>query len=304
MRGASESFGIATNLYFKTEEAPENVLYFVSQIGAEVLRAPSRAGVDILADGLEKLQDFSYNSPLLSPNITFGTYVSSNGTFLLRGWCMDCSVSAFEEYVLAEMMAGFPVRNDSIQDLDWITALTQIGAPDALSQPLGSAYKGHDTFYAKSLVTRDTIPLTRAAFKAYSKVLLANQGVGSWFSIFNIYGGSGSAINAIPSNESSYSDRDSFWVFQNYGNTPNGLPPYDSNTTDIIDALNDEVVDAQPDGEFNMYVNYIDPHLSARTAAREYYGAATYNRLLELKVLDPKMLFWNPQSVGNSKPLA
>jgi len=284
--------------------APKNVLYFVSEIGAEVLRAPPRARVDILAGGLEKLQDFTWNSPLLTPNITFGTYLDSNGTLLLRGWCMDCSISKFEKFVLPEIMSGFPVRNDSIQDLDWIAALTEIGAPDPLSQPLGSAYKGHDTFYAKSLVTRDTIPLSKLAFKAYSKVVLANQGKGSWFSIMNIYGGRGSAVNAIPSNASSYSDRDSFWVFQNYGNSPTG-PPYDKNTTQIIDALNDEVVDAQPDGDFSMYLNYIDPDLPARTAAREYYKPPTYNKLLGLKkILDPETVFWNPQSVGNSKPLA
>lgn len=301
MRGAGESFGIATHFYFQTEEAPKNVLYFVSDLAAQEKDTGSKKAVDALAEGFEKLQEFSISSPLLTPNITFGTFIDSNGTFILRGWCMDCDKAAFEATILPAMVAGFPVHTDTIQDLDWISALEALADPDPLNLPLGHSYHNHDTFYAKSLVTRESIPLTNAALKAYFQEVLDHQHQGPFFSIINIYGGPGSAINAVSKDESAYSDRDALWVFQNYGNTATTLPPYDPATTKIVDALNDVVVNAQPDGDFTMYLNYIDPDLNAMTAAEEYYGATTYNKLLLLKKeYDPGFVFWNPQSVGNS----
>lgn len=139
--------------------------------------------------------------------------------------------------------------------------------------------------------------------KAYFAEVLANQGslAYGFFSIINIYGGPGSAINAILKNASSYSDRDSFWMIQNYGRTNSGLPPWNANITDIVDSRNDVMVRAQPDGGFTAYLNYIDPDLTPLRAAQEYYGGTSYDRLLALKmVLDPEFVFWNPQAVGNA----
>jgi hypothetical protein len=216
---------------------------------------------------------------------------------------MDCNAAVFKSTVLPAMVAGYPVHEDTVTTQNWIEALTELAAPDPLEQPLGSGFNLYDTFYAKSLVTRDDVPLSTAAIKGYFAEVLANQGKGptEFFGIISIYGGPGSAINAVPANTSSYSDRDSFWVIQNYGHTRNGLPLWNANITDLVDALNDVVIKAQPDGKFSSYVNYIDPGLTALRAAREYYGAVTYNKLLVLKrEIDPGFVFWNPQAVGNA----
>ncbi|TVY89190.1 Berberine bridge enzyme-like [Lachnellula willkommii] len=298
MRGAGESFGVATYLYFQTVLAPDRVVYFVSDLVVQMNMSTSNA-VDALARGFGVLQEFSFTSPLLTPNITFGTQVDSNGTFILHGWCMGCNAAVFASTVLPEMVAGYPGHIDSVAELGWLEALTELADPGPLEQPLGSAYTLHDTFYVRSLVTKDSIPLSAAAMKAYFAEVLANQGNGPFFSIINIYGGPGSAINTISANASAYSDRDSFWVIQNYGRTADGQPPWNANITGTVDALADAMVLAQPEGKFTAYVNYVDPDLSAQRAAQEYYGAATYNRLLALKgVLDPDFVFWNPQAVG------
>jgi hypothetical protein len=64
--------------------------------------------------------------------------------------------------------------------------------------------------------------------------------------------------------------------------------------------LNTALTEAQPDGEFLAYPNYLDPDLTPKEAARLYYGAATYGKLAGIKkVVDPKAVFWNPQAIGN-----
>lgn len=81
MKGAGESFGVATYMYFQTEPAPKTVVYFVSNLAAQMKNTTNVTAVDALAAlaaGFMELQVFSL-TPLLTPNITFGTYVDSNG---------------------------------------------------------------------------------------------------------------------------------------------------------------------------------------------------------------------------------
>jgi len=298
MRGAGDSFGIATTFYFQTEEAPSSILYFTSPLTTAL------KDVNVVSAAFEKLQDFSLNSAYLTPNIPFRLYVDQTGAFLIRGWCMDCDAAVFNSTVFPAMLEGFPDTAPSVQQLGWIAALTALADPDPLIQPLGSAYDLHDTFYAKSLVTKNSEPLDSAAIKSFWSYVIAKQGQSQWFSIINLYGGPNSAINVPSPDSSAYSDREALWVFQNYGNTANHQPPYDSSITLIIDGLNDAVTNAQPDGNFTAYLNYVDPDLSPMVAAEEYYGASTYDKLLKLKAeLDPEHVFWNPQAVGNSVAL-
>lgn len=293
MRGAGSSFGIATHFYMQTEAAPSSVLWFTAALSAS-LTNPATA-----ATGFEALQNWTLTSPDLSPNITFGTYADSGGSFSFRGWCMDCDQTVFTNDVFPAMVAGFPGAKLNVQNLGWIDALTVLADPDALSQPLGHLYTKHDTFYAKSVVSKEEEPLTPASWLSYTTWMASHQGQGPWFSINNLYGGPGSAINAISPDESAYSDRNSLWVFQNYGYTANSLPPWDPQITTLVDSLNDAITTPQPDGDFTAYLNYVDPDLTPADAHREYYGSDTYDVLLDLKTkYDPAAVFWNPQAIG------
>ncbi|CZR56892.1 related to reticuline oxidase precursor; berberine bridge enzyme [Phialocephala subalpina] len=298
MRGAGDSFGIATHFYMSTEEAPNSVLWFTAGL------ASSLSDANTAAAGFEALQNWTLTSPDLTPNITYGTYADSGGSFSFRGWCMDCDQTVFTNNVLPAMVAGWPGAQLTVQSLGWIDALTVLSDPDPLPQPLGHGYAKHDTFYAKSVVSKDDEPLTPATWLSYTTWMLANQGQGPWFSINNLYGGPGSAINAVSADESAYSDREALWVFQNYGYTANSLPPWDDKITVLIDNLNDAITNAQPDGNFTAYLNYVDPDLSPAMAAQDYYGASTYDKLLGLKSeYDPAFVFWNPQAIGNAMAL-
>lgn len=55
-----------------------------------------------------------------------------------------------------------------VQKLGWIEALTVVSDPDALAQPLSHLYTTHDTFYAKSVVTKENAPLTPSAWLSYA----------------------------------------------------------------------------------------------------------------------------------------
>ncbi|KAE8440923.1 hypothetical protein EG329_006320 [Mollisiaceae sp. DMI_Dod_QoI] len=298
MRGAGDSFGIATHFYMQTEAAPNSVLWFTVDLSASLKDA------NTAATGFEVLQNWTLTSSDLTPNITFGTYADSGGSFSFRGWCMDCDVNVFTNDVFPGMIAGFDSANPTVQELGWIDALTVLSDPDALAEPLGHLYTKHDTFYAKSVVSREDEPLTHASLLSYWTYMIANQGKGPFFSIINLYGGPGSAINAVSPDESAYSDRTSLWVFQNYGYTANSLPPWDPAITPLIDGLNDAITNPQPDGDFTAYLNYVDPDLAPATAHQEYYGASTYDKLLALKTqYDPALVFWNPQAIGTSVAL-
>ncbi len=296
MRGAGDSFGIVTRFYMTTEPAPSKVIYFEADLSAALkdLNGATQAFLNV--------QNFVLTSPLLTPNITFGFYADNEGSFSISGWCLECDLNYFKKTVLPQMLNGYTYSNPTVKSQDYISALAALSAPASLTQPLGSAYKSSDTFYAKSLVTKNQEPLTRAAVRSFFNYIIKNQGSPyPFFSIINLYGGPGSVVNVPASDFSSYSDRDALWVFQNYGYTANHLPPFNPKIFGIVDGLNDAVTSKQTDGNFSMYSNYVDPNLTARDAAEEYYGPATYDRLLKIKaVADPGFVFWNPQAVGNT----
>jgi hypothetical protein len=298
MRGAGDSFGIVTYLYFQTEPAPSSVIYFTAGLTAAL------KDVDVVTSAFENLQNYALTSPDITTNVTFGMYTDSGGSFSISGWCMDCDLDVFKTTVFPAMLKSFPSPTPSVSKLGWIDALTTLASPDPLAEPLGSDYTKHDTFYAKSLVVKNEEPLTAAAIRSFWSYIIANQGKGPFFSIINLYGGPNSQINVPTSNSSAYSDREALWVFQNYGYTANHHPPYDPSITPFVDGLNDAITSAQPHGNFTGYLNYVDPDLSPIMAAELYYGADTYDRLLSIKsTVDPGFLFWNPQAVGTAPVL-
>ncbi|KAL2068383.1 hypothetical protein VTL71DRAFT_16481 [Oculimacula yallundae] len=299
MRGAGESFGIATYLYVQTQPAPPSTVLFTSNLSA------SLTDIETVSSGFEHVQRLILTSPLITPNMTFGFNTDGAGVLSISGSCIGCNAITFNNTVLSAILSGFKDNTPIIQTVGWLEGLAsvagQLGLP--LQQPLGHEYNVTSTFYVKSLMTKNAHPLTTASIRSFWSYVLAHQGE-PFRSVINLYGGPGSAVNIPSSNATAFSRRDAMWVFENFGISTTGQLPFDPNTITLVQGLVAAVENAQPDGDFSAYLNYIDPELDARTAARLYYGAETYNRLLELKwAFDPKFLFWNPQAVGNSLTL-
>ncbi|KAK6603872.1 glucooligosaccharide oxidase [Botrytis cinerea] len=277
LRGAADAFGIVTNFYMQTLAAPAEVTYFTANLSSTLSSA------DKVSTAFLRTQDFVLKSPLLTPNISFGFNVNSAGGLAITGMCTFCDLVHFRDIVFPQLVSGFDIDSRNITNLSWIDTLATLAAPDPLAQPLLN-YDLHDTFYVKSLVTKNEKPLSPEAVHAFFSYILSHQSSEiPYFSIINLH-----------------ADMDALWVFQNYGYTPNHLPPWDNRITDVIEGMTVAVIDAQPSGNFSGYVNYVDPDLSAEEAAEQYYGNSTYDRLLGIKTdVDSGFVFWNPQAIGN-----
>ena len=153
------------------------------------------------------------------------------------------------------------------------------------------------------MLSPEATPITHEAFVTYFDYIIANagaiNGTSSWFSILDLYGGAGSQINAVPSGATSFPHRDRLFSFQHYGQISDYTAPFPANIEPFVEGLNDALPNAMPDAEWDQYINYIDPNLSAAEAHEAYFGADVYGRLLALKQqYDPQLTFWNPQAIG------
>ena len=176
-----------------------------------------------------------------------------------------------------------------VQKYEWIPYLILMSDKTDIKEPL-TGYDEHDTFFAKSITVPESKGLTATTLNNFWDYI-AKPAPYSWFTIINLYGGPGSAINTKNTTFAAYNDRDSLWVFQNYGTKPT--------TLDYINGINDVIIKSQPDTHFGAYLNYVDPTYSAKEAHELYYGEAVYSKLATLKKqYDPKQVFWMPQAIG------
>lgn len=107
---------------------------------------------------------------------------------------MSCDLDHFNNTVFPAILGSFPVTTQAVTPQDWIIALQALADPAPLAEPL-YGYDKHDTFYAKSVVAHEEKPLTPASIRSFWQFMIDNQGKGPFFSIINLYGAPGSAIN-------------------------------------------------------------------------------------------------------------
>jgi hypothetical protein len=210
MRGAADSFGIAVNFYLQTHPAPRSVINFSASIPQVLDNAT------IVTEALLGLQTTVADPSYINGNISFGIYTDSSGAFSLSGWCIECDVYTFNSITFPKLLESFPPpSSQSATPLGWIDSLTNLANGEVLNVPL-YGYDMHDTFYAKSIVTKEAAPPTHAEWLGFWTFVTGpgRSAPNPWYSIINLYGGAGSQINVPPANASAYSDRDALWVFQ------------------------------------------------------------------------------------------
>jgi hypothetical protein len=116
------------------------------------------------------------------------------------------------------MLVGWPApESKTLTTMSWIDSLQNMAGDDPLSQPL-TGYNEHDNFYAKSIVTKNSEPISQSAALSFWQYVISKaesiSSVGYWFTIINIYGGFDSQINVPAVGSSAYGDRDALWVIQ------------------------------------------------------------------------------------------
>jgi hypothetical protein len=112
-------------------------------------------------------------------------------------------------------------------------------------------------------------------------------------------GGPTSYVPTVPSSSTSYAHRSSIYEWQLVAQTTN--PPFDDAGIAWLNPFVSDIEAAEESstGTLGMYYNYADPTLS-KEEAHERYWLEHYGRLAEIKkVYDPKLVFENPQTVGN-----
>lgn len=287
LRGAADSLGIITTFHMQTRAAPTSVTYFA-------IPYPSTfASQSTFTSSFLRLQDLARNASIIDDRISFGVYLDNYGTFSLSGAFFG-TPQEFTSRIQPEFLRGMPAAGDvTVKPYSWYDYLVLVSGKTSIKEPL-TGYAEHDTFFAKSLTVPESSGLGAAALDAfYTHAQTASaQGV-AFYSIVNLYGGPGSKINARDTEFAAYRDRDSLWVFQNYGQGG------DAKTVALMNGLQDAVIAAQPETTFGAYLNYVDPSYGAEEAHRVYYGEEVYKRLVGVKAeVDPRGVFWNPQSVG------
>lgn len=251
-----------------------------------------------LTSTLSHVQTFAQNASVVDRKLGLGMYFDGSG-FSISGTYFG-SLDTFNSKIKPELLRTLPTPStSSVKPMSWLDSLANLANGVPLQQPL-TGYDAHDDFFAKSVVVPSSSPLTTAALDNYFNYILSSSAnAGSWFSIVNLYGGPDSQINVPSPSSSAYSDRSALWVIQHYGFTGNTNSPFPAATTDFVNGLNTALESKMPTTVFGGYLNYVDPSLTAAQAHAEYYGDATYQKLLAIKkVVDPGAVFWNPQAIG------
>lgn len=282
IRGAADSFGIVTTFYLQTRPAPSSITYFAFPLnGVFNLKAT-------FTNTFLHLQDVAMNASVVDNKVSFGIYLDASGAFSLSGAYFG-SVDDFNAKVKPELLRNLPVSSETVQAMSWYDYLVKVGGEGTITTPV-TGYNAHDNFFAKSLTVPESDGLAAGTLDALYDYLRTAGSV-NYYLIINLYGGPGSAINSKDTGFAAYSDRNSLWVFQNYGLT--------SGSIDFINGINNAMITAQPQTSFGAYLNYVDPSYDAATAHKLYYGDAIYSRLVALKQqVDPQSVFWHPQAIG------
>jgi len=288
IRGAADSFGIITNFYLKTHAAPEAVTYFAFRWADALFKSKTDFTKTFL-----HLQDFGTNASVTDNRISWGIYLDGVSTYNLGGTFFG-TVDEFNAKIKPELIRGVPTPGEIVvQSYSWYDYLILMSDKTSIIEPL-TGYDEHDTFFAKSITVPEEDKLSANALNAFYDHIINDASKApakGYFVIINLYGGPGSAINTKDTTFAAYNDRDSLFVFQNYGIGADG--------TDFINGINAAIIKAQPKTTFGAYLNYVDPSYTPAEAHKLYYGDALYAALLKLKKkFDPKSVYWNPQAIG------
>lgn len=290
MRGAGSSIGIAVKFYLQTKPAPTSVVTWSYSFNGFM------SDVNTAAAGLMHIQSFALNSSVVDRNLGFGMYTDMGNSLSITGTYFG-DKNTFQSKIAPELLRTLPAPSSSeVNSVDWISSLQWLGGSSTITVA-AHGYDKHDDFYAKSVVTPQSSPLTAAAWKSFINYVRQNASPGvSWFSIIDLYGGADSQVNVRDASFAAYSQRDTLWTFQNYAYVGGGAFP--AAGFSFVEGLNTAVTGQMPGTAFGAYQNYVDPSLSASQAHQLYYGDALYSKLKTIKTaVDPQNVFSNPQSL-------
>ncbi|KUI60846.1 putative FAD-linked oxidoreductase YgaK [Cytospora mali] len=288
-RGAADSFGIITRFYLKTVPAPDRVTLFSYDIEDLV------EDVDGATAAFFHIQQFVQHSDIIDRDISFGLYIH-DGVWTIWGVFLR-DQKHFETRIEPALLHGFNrYVKKFVQSMAWLESLAWFSD----SHSNDATEEAFDAFYAQSVIIPENAPLSEKVVRGYFQTMKESRLDPSqaWYAVINLHGGPGSQITAVPADVSAYTHRNMLWVIQHYGFSLNHLPPLLESTKTYITRLTRVIRDGVPEMLQGAEPNYHDPDMVRDTAHSLYYGESAMNQLEALKTeIDPREVFWNPQSI-------
>lgn len=248
-----------------------------------------------VARTMTHIQNVTLNPEVINRNMSFGVFITRDN-FEVRGLLnysyYDNTTDKFALYLLNNLTEPTSALE---KQLSWLDANLEFAGAPTLDPPKGE----HNTVFAKTVVLRESHPLTEAAWTKYFQHLMDKgkdkAAIGDWFSIINLVGGPDSQINSVPPHAAAYPQRDALWTVLHWVEKS----PWTQEAYDFTNSMSDVLRAQMGKQEFSSYVNYVDCSYSAAEAHKYYYGEEVYEGLLKLKnKYDPEHVFWNPQAIG------
>lgn len=289
LRGSSASFGIVTAIQVMTFPTPSSATVFEYNWNLNAADAAKAVGAFQHFVQTNIPQEFAAEIVIgkgsVQGNLSWG---------LTGGWYGPAD--QFQS-VIAPFLAKVPKpASTSLTPGTYINSVQFLGGLGRLNT--SSSPDGHDTFYAKSLMTPEASPMSNAARTAFMSYL-ANDGFNAttdWFVEIELYGGTNSAINNVPIDATAFAHRSSMFTIQFYTSAPGNVPPFPPAGFSFLDEMVNSIVNNSPKGwDYGAYANYIDDRL--QNWQQLYYGPH-YPRLKALKdQYDPMNTFSFPTSI-------
>ncbi|KZT57881.1 Glucooligosaccharide oxidase [Calocera cornea HHB12733] len=291
VRGSVASFGIATSYTFVTlPEPPVTTAYSYVFAGNASSAAPC----------LYAFQEFAATSappPLgmqfsVIPDLTyelFGSYTGPKKDFdvIFLPLVQECEKTSDQD-------SG---THAFAQEMGWEAYLvSQAGTPPRVA----------DCFYAKSLMTAEDRPLSPGTIETFMTYLYTEGPKHrlSWFVEVDLYGGAGSAINAVPKLDTAFKHRDRLLGFHMKASSRDQRPPYPEEGYAFINGMANALRSGPESPTFGSYGSYVDPLLKQDEWRMMYYGDEIYEQLADLKrKWDPEGVFAYPQMISSTREL-
>ncbi|KAF8229617.1 glucooligosaccharide oxidase [Tricholoma matsutake] len=292
MRGSGGSFGITTSIEVTTHPAPPSVTAFFYNWDLSVADA---------ASWIAKFQTFVQTD--ISPE--FGAYVNLNKGSASGRVALSLNGGWFGPAVglnttIAPFLSQIPTSPQTILDVGtYIDSVGVFGrATGSPSVNTSVVPDSHDTFYAKSLMTPESSPMSTSAITAFMNYL-GNEGFSStmqWFCEIELYGGKNSAVNAVAQDATAFAHRQSTFTIQFYASSSNKQPPFPQGGFSFLDGMVNSILSNSPSNwNYGAYPNYIDDKLVDWQL--RYYGTH-YDRLRSIKdKYDPHDTFNFPTAI-------
>ncbi|KAG7452930.1 glucooligosaccharide oxidase [Guyanagaster necrorhizus] len=293
IRGSASSFGIVTYYEFSTVAVPEEGTYFVYDWNVSVAEASTflTSLQGYVQSGIPSTLGIELR--LLRGNIAGNLSITLDGAYF-------GSHDSFTKTIKPYLDALVPPGLTTITQGNWIetvAALTYGTLNTSTQAPI------NDTFYAKSLLTPEDSPLSKVAVDALMSYL-DTAGFRTtdvfWFVEIELYGGSNSAINTVPVDQTAFAHRNKLFNIQLYATSV--VPPYPKDGFAFLNSITDVIISNSPrEWHYGAYINYPDNRLDDW---QDLYYGSHYARLQALKKkFDPSNVFSFPLAIEGDTPL-